>query len=1168
MTPRISVALGGVFLAAFGLFAAVPQTQTKANPAEAARLNNLGAAYMNQQLFEKALMDFQQAAELDLKLTMARLNEGIALLNLQKIEEAKATLDDAIKQNSKIPNAWYNLGLLAKNTGDAPAAIDAFKRVIESDANDADTWYFLGSSYAQAKQFPQAIEAFQHALQLNPLHASAEFGLSRAYQQSQETDHAREHLKKFQYITQNKLGAPISLAYGEQGQYSRAVESPSAVWKAPAQIRVQFVDVTKQAGIVSVPVPGIASTLADFIGPGACFLDYDNDGRPDIFVADNGPSAGIGLYHNMGNGKFDEVTKKAGLDPGQHAIGCTAGDFDNDGATDLAISSNGKITLLRNEKNSTFKDVTEPSGINSSGFNAGLTFLDYDHDGDLDLYVTRDGDQPTLDPHKGYATGTRVMGRNLMWRNNGNGSFTDVTDSVGLTGATPSLAAVGTDYNNDRAIDIVVTGWGAELVGSKPPLTLGTSIYENPREGQFIKREVWTSPMPSSTSGVTVLDFDHDGWMDIAFTHSDARGLTLWRNNHGKSFEEVKLPETNWVRAYGVAAFDYDNDGWVDLVAVGETKDGMGEVKLFRNLGADGFKDVTADVGLDKIQLKEPRAIITGDYDGDGATDLLITQNHGPAVLLRNEGGNQNHWLRLSLKGLADNKSAIGTKVEVFAGGNRQKFEIAGSNGYLGQNSTDIVVGLGDSREADIVRMLWPTGVLQDEINVAGDKQQNITEIDRRGSSCPILFVWNGERYELVGDMLGAGVVGHWIGPGQRDVPRPVEYIKIDRNAIREKDRELSFRFMEPLEEAVYLDQVRLLAVDHAADIEVYPNEYFASNPPYPEFKVVVSKSQDAHPPAGAWDEHGRDVLPDVLAHRYFGDFALTQFQGFATPHSLILDLGEGYRGGPLWLLMHGEVEYFSANSMYAASQAGVQAIPPYVEALGANGKWLRVIDDMGFPAGGPRTMTADLSGKLPPGAQKIRITTNLQIYWNGILVDRTIQNLENKQRGSHLTAVPLVRADLGFHGFPRKIEGTPPGNVRYIYEKASATGPYTRPAGTYTRYGDVLPLLTALDDELAVFGSGDEVRLDFDPSKLPALPEGWVRDYFFAAYGYEKDMDFYAAEGNFVAPLPFLKMGDYPYPPGKSFPQDDAHMNYLLEYNTRHMSGSEQRGYSFDYGK
>ena len=218
-------------------------------------------------------------------------------------------------------------------------------------------------------------------------------------------------------------------------------------------------------------------------------------------------------------------------------------------------------------------------------------------------------------------------------------------------------------------------------------------------------------PLHGPTAAIAVLDFDHDGWMDLAFTHWAAPGLTLWRNNHGK-FEQVPLPATNWARAFGVAAFDYDNDGWVDLVAVGETAEGKGEVRLFRNLGPDGFKDVTADVGLDKIQLKDPRAIITGDYDNDGATDLLITQNHGPAVLLKNEGGNKNNWLRLVLKGLNDNKSAIGTKVEVFAGGNRQKFEIAGSSGYLGQNSPYLTVGLGQAKEADVVRMLWPTGVL------------------------------------------------------------------------------------------------------------------------------------------------------------------------------------------------------------------------------------------------------------------------------------------------------------------------------------------------------------------------------------------------------------------------------------------------------------------------
>jgi hypothetical protein len=323
--------------------------------------------------------------------------------------------------------------------------------------------------------------------------------------------------------------------------------------------------------------------------------------------------------------------------------------------------------------------------------------------------------------------------------------------------------------------------------------------------------------------------------------------------------------------------------------------------------------------------------------------------------------------------------------------------------------------------------------------------------------------------------------------------------------------------------------------------------------------------SRNAQPPAAARDDHGRNVLPDLLAHHYFGDFEQLPYHGFAKLHSLELDLGEPYRGGPLWLLMHGEVEYYSATSMYAAAQAGVESVAPYVEVLDASGKWVRVEDDMGFPAGGPRTMTADLTGKLPSGAQRIRISTNLLIYWDSILIDRTNQDQDQNIR---LTPVPLARADLRFHGFPLKIEGQPRGNVMYVYEKGSATGPYTRPAGFYTRYGDVRPLVTSFDDRMAVFGSGDEVALDFDPAKLPALPTGWLRDYFFVANGYEKDMDFYAADGDTVGPLPFRGMQGYPYPQTKPFPLDTAHFDYLLNYNTRYMSGQEQHGYAFNYGK
>src|SRR5438270_10350520 len=314
---KILAASLAAVLAVWGIFGPASQP----NSIEAARLNNLGVAYMNQQLFEKGLKQFQQAAEADPKFAIARLNEGVAYLNLQKVDQAKAALENALKQDPKNPNAWYSLGLLAKNTGDAQASIDAFKHVIEVDPNDADTWYFLGTAYAQAKQFPQAIDAFEHALKINPIHASAEFGLSRAYQQSSDIEHAREHLKKFQYITQNKIGSPMSLAYGEQGKYSRAVESPQAALKAPAQIKVRFVDVTKEAGLTS----GFVADPSDTVGTGACFLDYDNDVKMDIFLPDNGVQ-GMSLFHNAGGLEFENATAKAGLDARVHGIGCTAGD--------------------------------------------------------------------------------------------------------------------------------------------------------------------------------------------------------------------------------------------------------------------------------------------------------------------------------------------------------------------------------------------------------------------------------------------------------------------------------------------------------------------------------------------------------------------------------------------------------------------------------------------------------------------------------------------------------------------------------------------------------------------------------------------------------------------------------------------------------------------------
>jgi hypothetical protein len=360
------------------------------------------------------------------------------------------------------------------------------------------------------------------------------------------------------------------------------------------------------------------------------------------------------------------------------------------------------------------------------------------------------------------------------------------------------------------------------------------------------------------------------------------------------------------------------------------------------------------------------------------------------------------------------------------------------------------------------------------------------------------------------------------------------------------------------MEEVVFLDQARVLAVDHPSDVDVYPNERFLSAPPFPEFKVIASRG--AHPPRGAWDDRGHNILPQLVArdHRYVTDFDLAPFRGFAKMHSIELDLGDWSLSAPLRLLMYGLTDYFTATSMFAAYQAGVEAVAPYVEALEGSGRWVRVLDDMGFPAGFSRTMVADLSGRLPPGTRRIRITTNLVLYWDQILVDNTPDH-----QPVRITEAPLEEANLQYLGYPKETRVSIPADISYDHQWVSTTGPFVHQAGSYTRYGDVRALLTDVDDKFVILSSGDEVALEFDPSKLPPLPSGWSRDYFFFLDGFEKDRDFYAANGDTVEPLPYHKMKMYPYSDAAPYPSDAAHLDYLLNYNTRLLS---DRAPSYSY--
>jgi Tfp pilus assembly protein PilF len=1115
--------------------AAAPENAS-GKSAEAYRLNTLGVAYLNQQRPADAQKYFERALEADPKFAVARLNLGVSFLAQQKLEPAKEALMQATEQLPKDPYAWYNLGLVYKDLTENEKGIEAFQHVTEI-TQEADAYYFLGYLNTQLQKYDEAVAAFQKGLALFPYHASSEFGLARALQRKGDAAGAREHLARFQKITTEHLGAPFGAGYGDQGRYSLAELPLSSLAEVPAAIPVRFT--AQPHAFVGKAAP--EKYAAPGPSTGACFFDYDGDGKPDLFLVSGVEEGASRLLHNLGDGRFEDATEQAGIHLSGSGLGCAAGDFDSDGKTDLAVCLSDGVRLLHNEGDGKFKDVTEAVGIHSEKGCAGLTFVDYDHDGDLDLYVTMLPDTGASDgpPH------------NILWRNNGNSTFTDVSTETALGVPATGAGVVTTDFNNDRAIDFVIAG-GAT----------GASILLNPREGKFTPLagiDFSKENLPPAV-GVIAFDFNKDGWMDLAFTHAGAPGISLWRNVDGKRLERVALPDFGWQRGWGIAALDYDNDGWLDLIAVGESSTGA-EIRLLRNLGSKGWGDVTKDVHLDAVKLSQPRAIAVADIARRGATDVVVTQLGGGPLVLRNENENKHNWLRIDLKGLNDNKNGIGTKVELFAGTLYQKWEVQGASGYLGQNANSIVAGLGPEKNAEVVRLLWPTGVPQDEINLAANKTQSIGELDRRGSSCPVLFSWNGNEYEFIADMIGPGVVGHWVAPGERDVPDPDEYLKVAAHSVKPRDGMLIFRFIEPMEETVYLDQVRLLAIDHPATYEVFPNERFVAAPPFPEFRVIASL--DAHAPVGAWDDHGNDVLALISKRdrKYVTEFEDLPFAGFAKLHWLELDLGEWDVKKPLRLIIDGYTDYFTATSMYAADQAGIKVIPPYVEAQDKQGKWVRVVEDMGFPAGLERTMVTDLTGKLREGTRRIRIVNNLKIYWDAIRIDQTPDT-----KDAHVAEVPLAKAELDYFGYPKEIRLQPASDTTYSFTERSKTGPYAHAAGNYTRYGDVYDLLRASDDRFVVFGSGEGVKLDFDPRKLPILPDGWVRDFFFYADGFEKDLDFYAAHAFTVEPLPRHTLLPYPYPEGKDYPEDAEHLGYQLEYNTRSRSAQMPPSLRYQY--
>jgi hypothetical protein len=517
---------------------------------------------------------------------------------------------------------------------------------------------------------------------------------------------------------------------------------------------IQFTNVTTAAGVKFVHYPGSngMAIIREVLGPGLCVADFDGDGWPDIYFVngrdlyDRGVSARNALYHNNGDGTFSDVTDKAGVPGTGYGFGCIWGDYDNDGFPDLYVSQYGRNVLYHNSGNGSFTDVTDKAGVAASRsgteFHSGATFFDYDRDGRLDLYVgsyvTIAPDSPRycdfVDVRTNCAPTFYKGAPDILYHNNGDGTFTDVTSKAGIYQPEGKNLSVGAaDYDNDGWPDLFVANDG-----------VNTYLYHNERDGTFNEIGLLAG-MALTGRGKTMAamcislgDYDNDGWLDLYISDFQKSSDHVWHNDHKGGFEEVSdqvgiTVPTHDVLSFGGGFFDYDNDGWLDLfIANGhvypevEKSSQSAHYKqinsLFHNEGNGKFVETTKQSGNGFQTPYVGRGVAFADFDNDGFMDLVVGNNGDPPLLLHNGGGNGNHFLNFKLVGVKSNRDAMGARIRVAAGGISQIREIAGGGSYLSQSDLRANFGLGKATRAETVEVKWPSGTRQVFQNVSADK--------------------------------------------------------------------------------------------------------------------------------------------------------------------------------------------------------------------------------------------------------------------------------------------------------------------------------------------------------------------------------------------------------------------------------------------------------------
>lgn len=1044
------------------LFLGVPGTFGQIDQQLLWRYRNLGKA-----LFETPTTQAQAPAELKKALDLApdsfrdRLNYGLALLRAGEIDQAIVELQKAQAQDPKSPYTWFNLGIAFKRQGRTADALRQFERMVELAPDEPVSHYNLGALYSESGRPAEALRQFETAARLDSKLVAPLYRIYTYYRLAGDQAKAAPALGAFQAAKQRQQAADETedMDWCYYAELYDPIQALPAVRESSSPAVVTYED-RKLPGAV------------DPAGAGMLVFDADGDGRPDLLVWSG---RGILLFRNG-----SEPVADSGLADLRGVISVAAGDFDNDGLPDLCVLTESGARLYHNARGR-FESGT--AKLPAGRFQRAV-WLDFDHDYDLDLFL--------LGEHS------------ALLRNDGNSTFEDYSSHFPFAAGRVVDAVSLRVVPDTKAFDLAVSY--ADRTGV---------LYRDRLRGMYEATPL--DAIPAKAAGLRALDFDSDGWIDLATV--TAEGVEIASNRKGKF-------EAQTTGASGAFVFsDVENRGYADLMAGGA---------VYRNLGLGRLAKPVSHPGL-----VSGVAWAEADFDSDGRSDLAAVASDGGVHLLMNRTASKNTWLRVSLAGVKNLKTAPGTEVEVKAGNLYQKRSYDGA---------PLVFGLADNRQVDTIRVSWANGMIQNQTNEAAGRGLAILEAPRLSGSCPMIFTWNGRGFQFITDVLGVAPLGASSGDGQYFPVDHDEYVRIPGEALVPADGDYQVRITEELHEVSYLDQVRLLAVDHAAGTEIFTNEKFKS-PPFPEFRLFGVNRRIF--PVAARDGRGRDVRPQLLRHDqvYAGGFQHNS-AGVAELHSLTLDFGAGAApGNQAVLALDGWVDWADGSTFYGASQGrDRELVFPYLQVRDAAGNWKTVIQDMGIPAGKPKTIMVDLTGRFLSSSREVRIVTNLCLYWDQIFLSE-----DAAPPAVRITPLSARSAEVRLRGFSRAvIDPRREQPESFEYARWTPEARWNQTPGSYTRYGDVRELVQDADDRFVIMGAGDELQLRFPATGLPALAPGQRRDFLLLVDGWAKDSDANTAFSQNVEPSPFHAMSRYPYPAAEHYPDDPLHRAYRKTYNTR----------------